>query len=124
MTAVLSNSTFTTNYTVAPFSSCHFLIKNNNPEKATEEEPEDVNSYGGFNFMFNEGLEILISNTEITDWNAENTNVEKYEVMTSNKVGQIYVPPASARRIVLINTDAKFKRIAVIVGGAFGLITG
>lgn len=57
-------------------------------DDATDEQVGD--SFGGFSFMFNEGVKILVSNSTAS-W--EESRVELYEELTLDKQGQIYVAP-------------------------------
>jgi hypothetical protein len=80
---------------------------------------------GGVSFMFNEGLKILVSKSDekknYHDW--EESNVEKYEEMTEDKLGQIFVAPSTVRRFVLINLEKDPKKISVFLGGAVSSLT-
>ena len=75
--------------------------------------------------MFNEGLKILVSrpgeDNENSNW--KESNVEKYEELTEEKLGQVFVAPSTVRRFVLINLDKDPKKTSVFLGGAVSSLT-
>jgi len=108
------------NMTVLGNQSCTFTVENDLdiPEPVNGEYEEGKMNLGGVSFMFNEGLKILVSVPGKSNHEWDKSEVEKYEELTEEKLGQIFVGPKETRRFVLINLSPDPKRIVVFLGGA------
>jgi len=109
-----------TNMTVLGNQSCTFTVENNLdiPEPKNGEYEDGKMNLGGVSFMFNEGLKILVSVPGDLNHEWDKSEVEKYEELTEEKLGQIFVGPKETRRFVLINLSEDPKRIVVFLGSA------
>jgi len=70
--------------------------------------------------MFNEDLKILVSSYTNTEWSESTPEI--FEEMTENKQGQIFVPPAMSRRVVLYNPGKHAKKTVIMLASAYTLM--